>query len=201
MLLTKKKRQEYLKELGYYKGKIDGIEGKLTKQAYKDLQKDYFTREKDIDGKYGKNTDNLLRSVYNCKDLKFFKLEEFKCQCKGKYCTGYPSELKKDLVINLDDLRGHYGKSCKIESGLRCTKHNKKVGGSSGSRHKSGKAADIVITGVSSNKTKRKGIVDFWIETYKTARYSYCDDYARTKTKTTYPNVPTMGSSVHVDIK
>lgn len=200
MLLSKKKRQEYLKVLGYYKGSIDGKIGPKTKQAYKDLQDDYFTRAKDRDGKYGKNTDILLRSAYNCKDLKYFKLEEFKCQCGGKYCTGYPVELNKDLVANLDSLRNHYGKSCKIESGLRCSKHNKAVGGTTGSRHTKGKASDIVITGVSSNKTKRKGIVDYWIETYSTARYAYCDDYARTKTKTTYPNVPTMGTSVHCDV-
>ena len=108
MLLTKKKRQEYLKALGYYNGAIDGIEGPKTKKAYKDLQKDFFTRKKDIDGKYGKNTDILLRSAYNCKDLKYFKLEEFKCQCKGKYCTGYPVELNKNLVENIDNLREHY---------------------------------------------------------------------------------------------
>jgi hypothetical protein len=200
MLLTKKKRQEYLKALGYYNGAIDGIEGTKTKKAYKDLQKDYFARKKDIDGKYGKNTDILLRSAYNCKDLKYFKLNEFKCQCKG-LCTGYPTELKKDLVVNLDALRDHYGKATKIESGLRCNQHNKNVGGSNGSRHKAGKAVDIYITGVSNTLKGRKGIVDYWIETYKTSRYAYCNGYARTKSKTTYPTVKTMGTSVHVDVK
>lgn len=201
MLLSVKKRQEYLKELNYYKGAIDGKEGKLTKQAYKDLQEDYFTRKSDIDGKYGKNTDILLRSAYNCKNLKYFKLEEFKCECKGKYCTGYPVELSRDLVVNLDDMRKHYGKSTNITSGLRCSKHNKAVGGSSGSRHTKGKACDIFINSVSSSKTGRKGIVDYWIATYPSSRYAYCNGYARTKTNTTYPTSSTMGNATHIDIK
>lgn len=200
MLLSIKKRQTYLKELGYYKGEIDGKAGKLTKKAYADLQNDYFTRKKDRDGLYGKNTDILLRSVYNCRDLKYFKVTEFKCQCKG-LCTGYPAEVNRDLVINLDAMRKHYEKSTKIISGLRCSKHNKNVGGSNGSRHKTGKAVDIYIAGTSSGIAGRKGIVDYWITTYKTSRYAYCNGYARTKTKTTYPKVSSMGSSTHVDVK
>ena len=200
MLLSKKKRQTYLKELGFYKGEIDGKEGSLTKKAYKDLQNKYFTRKKDKDGKYGNDTDKLLRSAYNCKDLKYFRLEEFKCKCKG-LCTGYPVELSKDLVTNLDNLREHYGKSCNVVSGERCSKHNKAVGGDSGSRHTKGKAADIYINTKSSTKNGRKDIVNYWIDTYKTARYAYCNGYARTKSKTTYPTVKTMGTSVHVDVK
>lgn len=200
MLLTVKKRQTYLKELGYYTGSIDGKVGAKTKKAYKDLQNDYFTRKQDKDGVYGKNTDILLRSAYNCKDLKYFKLEEFKCQCKG-LCTGYPVELNKNLVDNVDKLREHYGKACTIVSGERCSKHNKNVGGASGSRHTKGKAADIFINVKSSTKDGRKDIVNHWIETYKTARYAYCNGYARTKSKTTYPTVKTMGTSTHIDVK
>lgn len=62
-LLSKKKRQQYLQFLGFYKGEIDGKIGPLTKQAYIDLQACYFDRVKDIDGKYGKNTDILLKNA------------------------------------------------------------------------------------------------------------------------------------------
>ena len=41
-MLSVKQRQTKLKDLGYYKGKIDGKVGTLTKKAYKNLQKDYF---------------------------------------------------------------------------------------------------------------------------------------------------------------
>ena len=62
-MLNVKTRQTYLKSLGFYKGVIDGIEGVLTKQAYKNLQKTYFVRKSDIDGIYGNNTDKLLQNA------------------------------------------------------------------------------------------------------------------------------------------
>lgn len=202
MLLSVKKRQEYLKTLGYYKGAIDGKVGPQTKKAYKDLQEDFFTRKKDIDGKYGKNTDILLRSAYNCRDLKYFKLDEFKCGCGTKYCTGYPVELKRDLLLYLDDLRSDYGKSISITSGMRCSKWNSKKGGSSGSRHKSGKAVDIYMYGGQSETHKgRKELVDYWITNYKNARYAYCNGYGRTKSSRSYPTSNTMGNATHIDIK
>ena len=177
MLLSIKKRQTYLKELGYYKGEIDGIAGKQTKQAYKDLQNDYFTREKDKDGIYGTNTDILLRCVYNCKDLNYFKVTEFKCDCKAKYCTGYPAELSIDLVKYLDDLRNDFGKSITITSGLRCKQQNKIDGGVNDSRHLKGKATDIFMTTQSNTHKGRKELVDYWIESYSNSRYAYCNGY------------------------
>lgn len=201
MLLSVKTRQTYLKELGFYKGNIDGIVGNQTKQAYKDLQNKYFTRAKDKDGIYGTNTDILLRSAYNCKDLKHFKLTEFKCGCGTKYCTGYPVELQKDLVTYLDSMRSHFGKATTITSGLRCATHNKKVGGTSGSRHAKGKAADIYMASISTTKDGRKSIVNYWIDNYTNVRYAYCNGYARTKTSTTYPSSSTMGNATHIDIK
>jgi len=40
-MLSIKKRQEYLKYLGFYNDKIDGIVGVNTKNAYKKLQNKY----------------------------------------------------------------------------------------------------------------------------------------------------------------
>ena len=37
-MLSIKQREEELKYLGFYKGKIDGKEGAQTKKAYKDLK-------------------------------------------------------------------------------------------------------------------------------------------------------------------
>ena len=37
-MISIKTRQQYLKNLGFYKGKIDGKEGPLTKKAYKRLK-------------------------------------------------------------------------------------------------------------------------------------------------------------------
>lgn len=199
-MLNVKTRQNYLKELGYYKGEIDGKVGPKTKAAYKALQKDYFIRSKDIDGVYGKNTDILLTHVYRCKDLKYFNAKEFKCTCNGKYCTGYPAPIDNDLVRYLDELREYLGVPITIESGLRCATRNKQVGGVSNSNHKYGYAVDTYST---KHKTleQRKALVNYWIEHYEKSNYAYCNSYGRTKSRISYPKASGMGNSVHIDVK
>lgn len=200
MLLTIKKRQTYLKELGFYDGIIDGKEGKKTKEAYLKLQKKYFTKRKsDIDGIYGKNTDILLKSAYNFKNANHFKLEEFKCKCE-KSCTGYPVILSEKLVINLENLRNYLQKPITIKSGERCEKHNKAVGGDSTSKHKKGWASDIYVQNYSNLATNRKKLVNYWTGNLKQF-HAYCNGYRVRGGKTTYPIKPSMGSSVHVEIK
>lgn len=191
MLLSKKKRQTYLKELGFYDGKIDGKVGVKTKAAYKALQKAYFTRTADIDGLYGKNTDILLRNAYNVKKYcKDFELKEFKCGCGGKYCTGYPVELSTQLLKNLQDVRDKFG-STTITSGMRCKKHNSRlVGSSTTSRHLKGKAVDIKNS-TSKTVNGRKAIMTYW-KTRKGWRYTYCNIDG---------NYPNMGTAVHIDVK
>lgn len=189
-LLTVKERQTYLKALGFYDGRIDGLEGVKTSRAYADLQAKYFVRPDDVDGKYGKNTDTLLRSAYNCRNSKYFKISEFKCKCGAKYCTGYPAEVNADLVNGLNKVRESAGGALTITSGLRCKKWNTFQGGVSASRHMQGKAADI--TGTPTNTaTKRRSIKSIWM-TQKNARYTYCqEDSSKYR----------MGNSVHVDVK
>lgn len=199
-LLTVRERQKYLKELGFYKGEIDGSAGPLTKQAYKNLQNRYFTRAKDKDGLYGINTDTLLRSAYNCKNAKYFRLEEFKCKCGGASCTGYPVVLNANLVSQLDKLREHYGKSCTITSGLRDTIYNKKVGGVTNSEHTKGRAADIYLPGQSSSHGGRVAMVDYW-DTMAYSKYAYCNGYMKYKGKkpTEYKS-SSMGNATHVNV-
>lgn len=78
---------------------------------------------------------------------KNFRLDEFKCKCGS--CD--PILVDEDLVAWLQQIRDHFGKSVNINSGYRCAKHNAdpKVGGSSGSHHVKGKAADIRVEGIS----------------------------------------------------
>lgn len=188
--LTVKERQQYLKDLGFYKGIVDGLEGVKTLKAYAELQVRYFVRPDDVDGKYGPNTDNLLRSAYACKDLKYFKLHEFRCKCGGKFCTGYPAALDKDLLTGLDKLRKELGSSLTVTSGLRCERWNRSQKGATGSRHKLGKAADV-SGAETSTKAKRKRVKATWMR-QKNARYTYCQEDS---------NKYKMGSSVHVDVK
>lgn len=200
-LLSVKTRQKYLKELGLYTGAIDGSAGPLTRQAYKRLQDTCFIRAKDKDGLYGKNTDNLLRSVYACKDAPNFKVSEFRCGCGGKYCTGYPVALSKDLVENLQTLRRHYGRSITVTSGLRCPTYNKRVGGVTNSEHTKGRAADIYISGQSDTYNGRVEIVNYW-DTLPNAKYAYCNGYMKYvgQNPTKYYS-STMGNATHVNVK
>lgn len=74
-----------------------------------------------------------------------FKSNEF--ACKGKGCCSKVL-IDEKLVEYLQRIRNHFGKPVTINSAFRCEKHNKAVGGSSGSYHVKGQAADIVVKGV-----------------------------------------------------
>jgi uncharacterized protein YcbK (DUF882 family) len=87
----------------------------------------------------GYKKGKAIRLSYN------FKSTEFDCKCKG-YCS--TTLIDKELVIYLQRIRNHFGKAVVINSGYRCSKHNKAVGGASASRHLKGSAADIVVKGV-----------------------------------------------------
>lgn len=73
-----------------------------------------------------------------------FKLQEFECKC-GK-CKN--TKIDNKLVNSLQLIRNHFNKAVIINSGYRCTEHNKSVGGVSNSQHTKGKAADIVVKGI-----------------------------------------------------
>ena len=200
-MLTIKERQKRLSYLGYYSGKIDGIEGKKTKEGYLKLQQDYFYRDKDKDGIYGKNTEILLLNAYNVKFIcKNFTLKEFHCHCNGKYCTGYPHVIDTVFLANLQVFRNNLGVGMNVTSGLRCDKWNTSVGSSSGSRHKTGKALDF-YTKYSKDIEYRKRIINYWINDFVESRYGYCNGYANNRGKISYPKSTKMGTSVHIDIK
>ena len=196
-MLNVKQRQTYLKYLGFYKDKIDGIVGPNTKKAYRDLQNKYFTRKSDRDGIYGKNTDILLVNAYRVKYYtKNFKLEEFRCECKGQ-CTGYNDYLSITFLKNLQKVRDKFGPVI-ITSGERCAKYNSSIGGIRGSKHTKGKAGDIYIRAYSRFSGKKK-VVDYWIS-LSGSSYSYCNGYGRTKWRKTTPVAPNMGNAVHCDV-
>lgn len=69
--------------------------GEYNEANIKKFQRKYL-RKQDVDGKWGIDSDNALRHVYNVKRYtKSFTPEEFKCDCGGRYCTGYPTYMKK----------------------------------------------------------------------------------------------------------
>lgn len=86
-----------------------------------------------------------FRKDYRTQLSKNFKVNEF--ACKGKGCCG-SVKVDTNLVAYLQQIRDYFGKPVTINSGYRCEKHNKAVGGASGSKHTLGMAADIVVEGV-----------------------------------------------------
>ena len=77
-----------------------------------------------------------------------FQLKEF----NSKDGAAMPFDVAQnvlELMMQLQVLRDHYGVPISINSGYRSPKHNKAVGGSKNSQHLLGKAADIVVEGVS----------------------------------------------------
>lgn len=198
-MLNIKTRQKYLKNLGFYNGQIDGVEGSKTRGAYRKLQKKYFP-EKYIDGIYGIQTEILLKNAERVKlYCKHFVLEEFKCECEGKYCTGYPELISISLLKYLERIRIKYLLPMHITSGLRCVKYNDSLFGSvKHSKHTKGKAIDF-YTSRTDNLSYRKKVMDYFIK-LPYANYTYCHKYTRGKLKKGYVLASYMGTSIHIDV-
>ena len=71
-------------------------------------------------------------------DTKKFKVGEFSCKC------GCGTNIIDQRVINMaQTIRDELGVPIRVNSGCRCAKHNKNVGGVPNSKHVLGKAADL----------------------------------------------------------
>lgn len=86
--------------------------------------------------------------------MSYFKDSEFKCPCCGKVI------ISAWLIHLLNKIREAYGKPIHVNSGYRCKKYNKKVGGKPNSAHRRGTAADIKCT----NSTMRYLIIKYALE-------------------------------------
>ena len=71
---------------------------------------------------------------------KHFTKEEFDCKCG---CGNGDIVISENLVFQLECVRVHYGKPMRINSGIRCLSHNRKIGSRDTSSHIKGVAADI----------------------------------------------------------
>lgn len=72
---------------------------------------------------------------------KNFTDDEFNCPCCGEGYVDYPFLLKLQQAREIANAPFH------INSGWRCEKHNKEVGGVENSSHLNGTAADIKVSG------------------------------------------------------
>ena len=72
-----------------------------------------------------------------------FSRSEFACRCGCGFDT-----VDYALLAALEGLRSHFNAPVYITSGCRCKSHNRAVGGSRGSWHLLGRAADVQVKGV-----------------------------------------------------
>lgn len=159
--MTIKQKQCLLAYLGYYVGSVDGKWGTLSRVATTAFQKDYGL---DTDGEFGPLTEKKILSViatgeapkkeepvgFDWDKIQYFKRREFACKC-GR-CGGFPVEPDPELINILTKIREHFGKPVHVNSGIRCSQHNRNVGGASASQHLRGTAADITVEGVAPAK-------------------------------------------------
>lgn len=189
-LLSVEKRKQFFKALGL---------GEYNKKNILKFQQKYFTRKQDCDGVYGDDTERLLKHVYNVtKHSKNFKPEEFKCECGGKYCTGYPDYMKAKQMEHLQSIRAYFDRPMIITCGLRCKRYNAMLNGSiSNSKHLTGKATDFYMAGVTDTLANRKKAIK-WIKKLKNHSYTYGNGI---NSLNQYVNAPYMGNALHTDTK
>ena len=189
-LLTEAERKDIFSYLGL---------GNYNKTNIKKFQKQYMKRSSDIDGIYGPNTDNALRTVYNVKKYtKNFSPSEFDCDCNGRYCCGYPAAMDPNVLKNIQAIRDHWGKPIIVTCGLRCRSINARTGGSvQNSKHIYGKAIDFYQMGVTDTLAHRKSSIK-WIKKLPNQTYTYgngINSYGN------YVSAPNMGNALHTDVK
>lgn len=160
--MTTKQVQDLLDYLGYPVGAPDGITGSQTRQAVMLFQTAEGLK---ADGDPGQETQTALLAavaagrmytpakVENAEtgtfwsEIRHFRREEFRCQCGGKYCNGFPAEPVEETVRLADEIRRRAGVPLKVNSGVRCTRHNADVGGVWNSLHLTGQAIDLAPIG------------------------------------------------------
>lgn len=188
-LLSKEERKAMFKELGlvYNKGGIEAF------------QRKYMLRSKDYDGVYGPNTENTLLTVYNTlKYTKNFRPEEFRCDCGGRFCCGYPNYMKPHELMHIQAIRDHWGRPITVTQGLRCKGRNKQLNGSIvNSKHLTGQAIDFYQAGVTDSLKNRKAAIR-WIKKQPFHTYTYGNGINSNgyKVRATY-----MGNALHTDTK
>lgn len=161
----------------------DGIVGTNTINAIRAFQSRHGLV---VDGIAGTATFKALNNNIGGGSSTHFKKAEFACECRGRYCNGYPGgNTSAKLLGILESLRSYYGKPITVTSGQRCPTYNRQIGGISNSAHIYGKAADIYIPGICDTAAGRRQVIS--------KAYALGAAYA-------YGNTPGMGNAVHINV-
>ena len=78
--------------------------------------------------------------------MKWFKEQELCCKCCGQLPPFARENIEALVCEVLDPAREKLGSPIVVNSGYRCPKHNKEVGGVPNSQHMRGEACDIRCT-------------------------------------------------------
>lgn len=178
--MTIKQKQCLLTFLGYDTGGVDGIWGPKSRNATEAAQEDLgipadgvwdaqtetaileavYTYDVDapIQEENVPATDNdsinaELSRLFE--GIRYWSPEEFRCRCgeyHKPYCNGFPVLPDRTLLELVDDLRHNAGRPGHRSSAIRCHQHNIDSKGVADSRHKTGKALDFYIEGMSGSK-------------------------------------------------
>lgn len=160
------------KEITDGKIAIDGLAGQETKDATIKWQQENGLTPDGIAGRQTRSriSGTSLPMIDNWWDaIRYFSRKEFACKC-GKYCDGYPAQMKRNVVELADKAREELKGAGFVSSGLRCNQHNTNVGGVSDSRHLIGKAVDLRIEGKSAKQ------ILSWAKNQPQIRYAYAID-------------------------
>ena len=146
---------EFLRPYG-----ADGKFGAKTSNAVKNFQAWYnktLKKKIKVDGIPGPQTYEAIKHSMKeagRKGTRNFKTSEFRCKGSGQLPK---NGMDNNLLLKLEELRYRLGgKAVVINSGYRTPAHNRRVGGASNSQHLYGKAADIVVRGVSPSRVYRE---------------------------------------------
>lgn len=153
--MTIRQKQHLLAYLGYYKGTVDGIWGPLSRSAAEGFQRDWGNQEEmetALKQAVAEGMPQRESGENFWQEIRFFSRKEFACKCGGRYCSGYPAEMKREAVEAAELARIHFGRPAHVVSGLRCPQHNANCGGVANSQHMYGEAIDLYIEGVSADQ-------------------------------------------------
>ena len=166
-------QQCYLTALEFYRLRrkdgtpaIDGLGGPATRQAILDFQSACGIT---ADGVWGPETEGRLRRVIGENEApekppeppqgkipawwaKYpdVSRESWRCQCGGRFCSGFPVEPSEGTVALLQRFHDHFGRPLIRHSGIRCPGYNATIPGASpNSKHRLGMAYDFHMEGVS----------------------------------------------------
>ena len=84
--------------------------------------------------------------------IQYFTRQDMRCKCGGRYCNGFPVLPDRDMLELADDLRARAGAPLHRSSFLRCDVWNQLQGGVANSKHRTGKAMDFFIEGLSGDQ-------------------------------------------------